>query len=319
MDYTENTMMDYAENTTSLFTDLEEDPFNPYEYEMSTQEKNYHFVIEYLATTIHMLLCVAILLASSLFFYAFCKFKNLQTRTNYILLHFYICITTSSVLFTIILILEMIIVVFSNHRGIMVLMVLTFGFVNASLVLALLLAQDWILSASNTRFAQKCQDCYKWMIGSVYLLILSHFIFFFIGSHHDEAAAMSAGSCCLVYLINGIVLIVFNVIRYKKTFSEESKQILYALNVASVYYLMSLPPLCFVLLGIVVPLQTGNSYDFIAIMACITYFLEFISFSAPVVIVYLLPRWDKNFKMAFDQVFKSAIRKYQQVDNNLEV
>ncbi|CAG9761535.1 unnamed protein product [Ceutorhynchus assimilis] len=287
MDSTENTMIDYAENTTSFFSDLEEDPFNPYEYELSTQEKIYHFVIEYLVSTTHMLLCVAILLASSLFFYAFYKFKNLQTRTNNILLHFYICITTSSVLFTIILILEMIIV-FSDHHGILVLMVLTFGFVNASLVLALLLAQDWILSASNT-------------------------------SHHSGAVAMSAGSCGLVYSINGIVLIVFNVIRYKKTFSEESKQILYALNVASVYYLMSLPPLCFVLLGIVVPTQTGHSYDFIVIMACITYFLEFIAFSAPVVIVYLLPKWDKNFKMAFDHVFKSTIRKYQQVDNDLEV
>ncbi|XP_066250908.1 orexin receptor type 2-like [Euwallacea similis] len=261
-----------------------------------------HSTFAYIMFTSGFLIFLVAFIGSTLVCYTVFKFIAFRTRTNYLLIHFFI----ASSLFSVVCGLQMCVsaIIPNVYIAYKFIFSLQTMLLSVTCFMTLLLAFDWYSLAHWHGTFIKFAKYYKWIIGSFYSAI---FVVFFLTHLISLLSTIFEYFTILCYLTTLITVIAWNVMRLRRTYTTEIMKTYYAFASATMYILMWIP---FIFIVIVHSLifgfgHTENWFEvFDEIMIWLTRILVCVPMVSPGLIAFLLTRWDTQFKVGFGHVLK---------------
>uniref|UniRef100_A0A6P7GQU9 Uncharacterized protein LOC114341020 isoform X1 n=1 Tax=Diabrotica virgifera virgifera TaxID=50390 RepID=A0A6P7GQU9_DIAVI len=177
------------------------------------------------------------------------------------------------------------------------------------LTFAVAMSVDWILTVSKPQLMKRFEHRCKYLIFGIYILFFMEWIVAFIYSEVEHIAR--ANSFTIFYVIYAAILTALNIFKNRVEIRHESKNTEYALTVGNIVVYSYLPRFFFHLL-LLIPL------DFLdKVLLFLEIIPDFIEIGHPIVVIYMLWRSNKYFKMAFSKSFKRSVQSYE--DENLDL
>ncbi|XP_050294753.1 uncharacterized protein LOC126734941 isoform X2 [Anthonomus grandis grandis] len=269
----------------------------------------YIFVSKYITSFALLIVTFADIGTTCFISFLIYKFKELRTRTNYILLNLMI----SSTLHILINLFLGIFVKFlapdvknygnSIEHGMIVAL---FMIDSITLLLVLYLAIDWLILANNLNLLSKYQQyLYPFVILGIYVLSLKDCLLYFIISDKTFMyIQIEIIGSNLLFLLSGIIVLIFFIIKKCKRYSLEQSKIDYALAISCTYFILWLP--CFILyiiVFIILPVL-GVRIEYILLVNLVSETFGVFGYACPLAYVAVLSIFAQNFKNSFNCIFK---------------
>ncbi|XP_072399534.1 uncharacterized protein [Diabrotica undecimpunctata] len=293
-------------------TEYESDPFANVpedviegQYPRSINAHGYYLMV---ITIIKLFLVLAVLIVNIFLVIVILRFRRLHAiRSNIYILNmsilniiYYLC----SPLFYIICHL------FSAYEQASVLILQTQStLLTLYTTFALTMGIDWFLMVSKPQLMKRFQQRYKYVIFAIYILFFIEWIVAFIYSEVEHIAR--ANSFTIFYVIYAAILTVLNILKRRMEIRLESKNTEYAFIVSNIVIYCYLPIFLFHLLLLVPSAFVDKVLLYLEIIP------EFIETGHPILVIYMLWRLNKYFKMAFSKSFTRSVQSYE--DDNLDV
>ncbi|XP_066142191.1 uncharacterized protein [Euwallacea fornicatus] len=303
----------------SIFDDLEEvSPISPPQDLMlyldeiaeNTSSSTYYFnCFVFFSGIFSIFVCC---INSALICYTVFKFRALRTRTNYLLVNFFIV----SSLFSVIYGIETCIISIAMRYYFLIyfLALMEPVLLNITWFIMMLLALDWYSSAHWHGTFIKFTKYYKLILGFLYLVSFVVFILIHVINVHKFIIFYIF---VINYLTILITIIAWNIMRLRRTYTTEMMKTYYAFASATLYILICSPVVFFMLINNIVnefSYRSDWTQIFDNIMFWVISISMYITILSPVLIAFLLTRWDSQFKLGFGQVLMMKFAR----NNNLE-
>ncbi|XP_050294745.1 uncharacterized protein LOC126734938 isoform X2 [Anthonomus grandis grandis] len=291
------------------------------EHDFDYYHNIYVFVTEYFISLAFVIETILVLSSTCLMSFLIYKFKRLRTRTNYILVNFMVSSTICSLLVLCGCIIEtfqsyFFTTYYYEEYVYCILILATIMSVNAMLLLALILAIDWLMSANYSNVLPKYQQWYHFVIIGIYTFASKDFLLFFVINNEMLLHIIIELLCTgLVLIITGITVTVLFVIKKCNRYSPEQSKIDYALVISCTFFLMWLPVIFTSISAIIVSSASHPMfYKYSIILIIITQVLSIFGLASPFIYIILLCKLDQNFKACYDYIFKKSLRNYTQYE-----
>lgn len=272
------------------YTDFEDETYN---FDANTK------ILEHIIATVNYIILTLNICSCGLCSYAICKFKYMRTRTNYILLNFLFCIIADEIAMAALHLLIIKVICDTSSKVCHYLLRIIFGLKTNAFLICLLLALDWYLSANCNFIFNKYKKTYPLVIGSVYVLSIANAGFFF-------------ASIIIMYFVCALIVAILHIIRWIKTYPPASLKISYALTISVTYFLFWMPLMVvYTTAAMVVTYLEDISFRLPSLLEIMIKILVMLEHTAPVVIVVILRKIDKHFKIAYELVIRSTVRKFR--------
>ncbi|KAH1010562.1 hypothetical protein HUJ05_004837 [Dendroctonus ponderosae] len=292
-----NTVMEDAISNYTVF----EDAFNEADVNYNSDLNAY--VVEYIISIGFYIISTLRICSSGLCSYAICKFKCMRTRTNYILLNCLICVIAQDLVMAVFHLLSTKITYFSSPNIFSNFLLILYIFQINTFLLYLLLALDWYLSANCNFIFNKYKKAYTFFIGSAYLVSIASVLSF---------PSANIIIMMVTYFVSALIVAILYIIRFVKIYPPASLKISYALTVSVIYVLFWSPFMVVITtLHIVILYLEIFSFHASTLPYITSIVFLFLGYIAPFFIVIILRKLDKNFKIAYELVFRSTVRKYR--------
>ncbi|XP_056643479.1 uncharacterized protein LOC130449575 [Diorhabda sublineata] len=290
-------------------TEYESDPFAavPNDVLNGTYPKTISIVSYYLITIniLKLILVLTVIITNAFLAIVILRFEKLRSvRSNMYILNlsilniiYYLC----SPLFYIICHL------FSAHEETSIVILQTQStLLTLYTTFAFVMAIDWFFTGSKLRIMKTFDKCYKFAIIGIYGIFFIEWIIAFIYSEVEHIARVATFT--IFYIIYAVVLTVLNILKTRIILRSESKEIEYSLTVSNIIIYSFLPLLCF---NMLYKVSTPYVYSILLILELLP---EVVEICHPILVVFMLGKLNKYFKMAYIKSFKRSLQNYQDED-----
>lgn len=292
-------------------TEYESDPFAavPDDVLNGTYPKTISVLSYYLITIniLKLILVLTVIVANAFLVIVILRFERLKAvRSNMYILNlsilniiYYLC----SPLFYIICHL------FSAHEEASIVILQTQStLLTLYTTFALAMAIDWFLTGIKLHMMKTFDKCYKFAFIGIYGIFFIEWIIAFIYSEVEHVAR--AATFTIFYVVYAIILTILNILKTRMNFRSDSKEIEYSFTVSNIIIYSFLPLFCFHLFYKV---STPYMYSILLVLEILP---EIVEICHPILVIFMLGRLNKYFKMAYNKSFKRSVQNYQ--DDNLD-
>ncbi|KAJ8967487.1 hypothetical protein NQ314_002801 [Rhamnusium bicolor] len=287
-------------------SEFENDPFEVYDEDESSKHTIYTVDrgIHVIDILIRILFSLVVVSADIYLICVINKFKRLKTRTNMYILNCFIL--------NILYIISMpLLYVFSYFVRYYIFYPLnTFSVLYVTFALALSL--DWFLSGYRPSSIQKYNKFYKYVFLGIYVVFITEGLVALTLSYLRHLVVRFY-IFNVLYVISLIVVVTLNILRKKFNLTNGSFKTAYSLTVTNIMIFSYLPLLIIHILDIFIP-RKNYTWEYIIIYTEII--ARYIVLCHPILVVYMLGKQNKYFKMAYKQSFKRYLKTYG--DDNLD-
>ncbi|XP_018568592.1 uncharacterized protein LOC108908896 [Anoplophora glabripennis] len=296
----------------SNHTEYVEDPFGDLdeEYLKYFDREPVYLALSYVVlvtSIVKIILCLCVIVVDILLIYVITKFKRLQSTVNGYIKHYAI--------FNILYLAASSLVYITSTY-----FCLGFQIDYASLLFSFLFAfalgLDWLVMTFKPELGLKIKNGYKHLTLSIYILGCVKFL---VGSGlcftvHSSFHVAESTTLTVIYISILLFLLVLDCLNFRHRSSIRPTKTVYSLTVANIIVLFWLPMFVY---RIWHKIQTYEEVT--ELIFWYTEFIpELISSSISIVILVVLVRANKNFRMAFAKIFKRSVRHYSNEGENLD-
>ncbi|CAH1966691.1 unnamed protein product [Acanthoscelides obtectus] len=302
---TESTTEDYPTNLT-----IDDDPFGDDYTSVSEDLFYYYYYYDVIVLILRLILCVLFVSASIFLAIVILRFKRLHTRSNIYILH--MCFLHVFV-YTLPLLYFIIYVMIRGHLHESAFFQTLSTTLSLYITIGFLLGVDWFVFARKPNWVGTYDRYFKYVLAFVYLIFILEWAVAFFYSRVYHLVVLRSLVFSIFYILYITVLIVLNILKRWLFLTSASKRTEYAFIVSNITLFSFLPLLIF---------HTINEFT-LHVSPYFNLFMHYlepvpstIALGHPILIVHLLGKENKYFRMAYSKMFKRSLRNY--IDDNLD-
>nr|CAH7724951.1 unnamed protein product [Callosobruchus chinensis] len=302
---TEYATEDYPTNLT-----IDDDPFGDDYTSVSEDLFYYYYYYDVIVLILRLILCVFFVSASIFLAIVILRFKRLHTRSNIYILH--MCFLHVFV-YTLPLLYFIIYVMIKGHLHESAFFQTLSTTLSLYITIGFLLGVDWFVFTRKPNWLGTYEKYFKYVLACVYLVFILEWAIAFFYSRVYHLVVLRSLIFTIFYMVYITVLIVLNILKRWLFLTAASKRTEYAFIVSNITIFSFLPLLIF---------HTINEFTF-HVSPYLNLFMHYlepipstIALGHPILIVHLLGKENKYFRMAYSKMFKRSLRNY--IDDNLD-
>lgn len=232
------------------------------------------------------------------------KFKRLRTHINMYILHLAIASVISYSVAVVVEILYIFILIPKIHCWSYPLEISTMCFM---FLVSPIMTLEWILVTFKSSWLARTKPFFKYSIPIAYAIYFSFWVAHFVGCTTTKETFM--WSVRFVYYLSLLIMVVCDIYLTRNPVSIEASKTKYCVLVANIIVFCWLPE-C-VLSDMVDAFFWYKWYTLILYVEILFYPFSLLGSMANIIVVFVLVKKDKYFKMAFSKVFKSNLSTYE--------
>nr|XP_023024216.1 uncharacterized protein LOC111512340 [Leptinotarsa decemlineata] len=175
---------------------------------------------------------------------------------------------------------------------------------------AIALAVDWYFSGYVPSLMYNYKIYYHYVFSGIYVVFVIEWIFAFIYAENHHMIRMSIFSVFYVTFL--VLLVTINILKCRLSPKEDTTKTAHALTTANIIYAAFLPILIYHLI-----VRHSSNITVLTIVLYTEFIPSLLEIGHPILVVYMLGRMNKYFKMAYNKSFKRSTRNYG-VEENLD-
>lgn len=293
------------------YTEYVEDPFGENDQELLRYDVRKTMItiliyIEIITFILRVILCLCAIVVDILLIYVILKFKRLRSTVNSYIKNYAIV----NMLLSVSIPITYIGLVYTHNRWEIQ---IELSILSLNFLFAFALGFDWLIMTFKPEYGMKIKNCYKYLTPSIYILGCVKFLIectlgLTQGIHIEKLFV------AIIYVLILLFILVLDYLNFRYKSSIRSTKAVYSLTIANIIVLCWLPMfiyhICF----------QKSRYDHIPAM--IFRYMGFIphwaTSSVSLIILIVLVRMNKNYRMAFAKMFKRSVRDYSNEGENLD-
>lgn len=246
-----------------------------------------YFEIHVIITVSFEFVCCFIAMSACIFLIVtICKFHKLRsTRTNIYILNIFVLFVIH---------MPMVLLTFHGDFSSILIVQLFITLLILYMFFGFLLGLDWLIISIKPHWSEFSKKCQIWVIGTIYAMAFIEWLFslWYVKKHHLVRMQIHF----IIYIFVLIATIILNIIKQFSQHCYDSSNNSYIFTCSNIIVFSILPLLIHHFL------YFALEYAFVVLL--ISFIPELFFIIHPVIIVYLLGRNDKQFRMAYYKSFR---------------